>query len=91
MKDFIVTQRPLNGGSQTIHRFPNGYGASVVEHKFSYGLELAVIKFKSEDNLDFDIMYDTPVTSDVLGHLNQDSLKDILSQIKDFPSEMVLK
>lgn len=87
MKNFIVTQRPLNGGSQTIHRFPNGFGASVVEHRFSYGLELAVIKFKSEDNLDFDIMYDTHITSDVLGHLNQSSLIKTLKQIKALPQK----
>ena len=90
MKEFIVAQKSIHGGTQTVYRFSNGYGASVVEHSFSYGLELAVIKFLSADNSHFDLTYDTPVTSDVVGHLDQDSLKDILSQIKDFPSEMVL-
>ena len=90
MKEFIVKQRPAHGGSQIVYRFPNGYGASVVEHSFSYGLELAVIKFLSADNGHFVLTYDTPVTSDVVGHLDQDGLKDILNQIKDFPSEMIL-
>lgn len=90
MKEFIVAQKSIHGGSQTVYRFHNGYGASVVNHSFSYGTELAVIKFNSVDNDDFSITYDTPITSDVLGHLDEQSLKDALSQIKDFPSEMVL-
>jgi len=90
LKEFVIKQHPKNGGIQTIYRFPNGYGASVVEHSFSYGLELAVIKFTSLDNDDFDLSYETPVTADVLGFLDQDSLQKTLKQIKSLSAELVL-
>jgi len=45
--------------------FPNGYGASVVRHKYSYGgdeglFEIAVLRSGK-------IVYDTPITNDVIG------------------------
>ena len=70
------------GKRARIH-FDNGYGASVVSHTFSYGgsqglYEIAVLK---ED----DITYDTPITSDVVGHLTEDEVTEILSKIQQLP------
>jgi hypothetical protein len=73
-----------NKMSQEIHRFDNGYGASVIQKSFSYGaakglFELAVIKFTGDDwNLD----YSTPITNDVIGHLTESSVLELLSRIK---------
>lgn len=90
MKEYLVASKSIHDGSQIVYRFPNGYGASVVNHSFSYGTELAVIKFKSADNDNFDLVYDTPITSDVLGHLDHTKLLQALSEIKELPAVMEL-
>jgi hypothetical protein len=69
------------GGVQAKIKFDNGFGASVVKTPFSYGgknglYELAV--FGKDGN----ITYDTPVTSDVLGHLCEAEVTTILAQIQ---------
>lgn len=80
----IILERELNGGQQQIHRFSNNYGASIIRGgRFAYGgLELAVLKFKSEDNDSFDLCYDTHITDDVLGHLEEDQLNPLLADVE---------
>lgn len=75
------------GGWQALWRFDNGWGASVVMSSFTYGgssglAELAVIKFGSDELDDFKIDYSTPITEDVLGHLDKDAVFDILLRIQ---------
>lgn len=88
MADYTpIKKRQLNGGTQKIYRFPNGYGASVVRHEFSYGShrglsELAVIKFDGPEWMDFKLNYETPITSDVLGYLSEADVADTLKQIQ---------
>lgn len=83
-----IEERSINGGIQKIYRFENHYGASVVKHNFSYGgkigkWELAVIKFNSLDNFDFKLIYNTPITDDVIGYLDESEIDEILKNIKD--------
>lgn len=71
-------------GVQALVFFDNGYGASIIKTKGSYGgkaglYEIAVI---SGDTQDWDINYDTEVTSDVLGYLNESEVEDTLAKIK---------
>jgi hypothetical protein len=73
----------VNGGKQYVYKFPNGYGASVVKHGFSYGgkddlWELAVLK-------EGELCYDTPITDDVLGHLTIGEVNETLELIQDIP------
>lgn len=63
--------------------FPNGYTASVVSHGYSYGgeqklFEIAVMR-------DGEIVYDTPVTDDVIGYLDFDEVARALEEIKALP------
>ena len=75
----------INGGIQYKASFPNGYGASIVCHPFSYGneeglWELAVL------NKEGNICYDTPITNDVLGWLTDEDVNIILDQIAALPN-----
>lgn len=80
-----VLERTANGGPQVLLRFPNGYGASVTSNRYSFGLELAVIYFLGPGILDFDLEYGTPITDDVVGHLDAVRLNELLYQIYSLP------
>ena len=80
----------VTDGIRHAFMFPNGYGASVVKHKFSYGyeddlFELAVIK--NYDDGDYHLCYETPITDDVLGYLTNDDVLKTLKQIKELRGE----
>ena len=69
---------------QAKHFFSNGYGVSIVRHPGSYGFleglyELAVLK-GTEDN--WELCYDTPVTSDLLGHLDEQNVEDVVLKVQ---------
>jgi hypothetical protein len=75
-----LPSNPLNGGVQFHFKADNGYGASIVQHSFSYGhkqglWELAVIG--KEGQLD----YTTPITDDVLGYLSEEEVNETLDKI----------
>lgn len=64
--------------------FPNGYSASIVSNEHSYGgdsglFEVAVL----HDN---QIVYDTPITRDVLGYLTFQEVAESLVEISNLPA-----
>lgn len=78
-KDYIEKQNDL-GYPQTIYKFSNGYGASVIKFNFvHFGIEIAVLRF--DENGNWDIDYSTPITNDVIGGLNEESRDSVLQQI----------
>ena len=78
-KDYIVEKNDL-GYPQTIYKFPNGYGASVIKFNYVYfGIEIAVLRF--DKNGKWDIDYSTPITNDVIGGLDEESRDSVLQQI----------
>jgi len=86
-------------GTQRIYRFENGYGASVVrfsEHHCtgipagSYGgdkglWELAVVRFTGDEIDRFRLVYNTPITDDVLGYLSEEEVDANLAKIEALP------
>lgn len=101
---FLISERlpSLHEGIQKVYRFPNGYGASVIQHKrFSYGgedglWEVAVIRFYessvgSVDGISWDIDYTTPITSDVLGYLTDFEVDEKLDEIRKLKKVRLLK
>ena len=80
-KDYIESQNDL-GYPQTIYKFPNEYGASVIKFNYIYfGIEIAVLWFEKNGNWDID--YSTPITNDVIGGLNEEERDNVLQQIFD--------
>ena len=65
------------------YHFANGYGASVIHNKYSYGLELAVVKHNKKTGL-WDLDYDSGITDDVIGYINgKEELEEILIRISN--------
>ena len=77
-----IVKKEVHNGIQLLYTFDNGYGASVVKHDYSYGgkdgkYELAVLDKNG------DLCYDTPITKDVIGHLQFSEVFDILGRISE--------
>ena len=84
-KDYIEVQNDV-GYPQTIYKFPNGYGASVIKFNYVYfGIEIAVLSFDEDGNWDID--YSTAITNDVIGGLSEEARDDVLQQIFDLKEE----
>jgi hypothetical protein len=72
-------------GVQAKHFFDNGYGVSVVSFPGSYGFrdglyESAVLKGTEED---WEICYDTVLTSDVIGYQSEEEVEILLHEIEN--------
>ena len=80
-----VRKQEKHGGTQRIFSFPNSpYEASVVCHKYSYGgdlglFELAVLK-------DGKVCYTSGITKDVIGHLTEEEVQELIKRIAELKS-----
>lgn len=85
-KKYIKEQKYL-GYPQTIYKFPNGYGASVIKLNYIYfGIEIAVLRF--DENGNWGIDYSTPITNDVIGGLNEKIRDEVLQRIFDLEEKL---
>ena len=72
--------------------FSNGYGASIVRGHFTYGgpqqglYELAVLQGNEASSA---ITYLTPITNDVLGHLSESRVEEVLAQIEAIAAPII--
>lgn len=85
MKEYLIREVEIHNGIQKIYRFENNYGASVVQHDFSYGneldlWELGVLEFNNNET--YNLNYNTEITDDVLGQLSWDQVEELLKKIK---------
>jgi len=76
-------------GEQAFHIFDNHYGVSVVRGPYTYGgrdglYELAVVYMAPEDK-ESQLVYDTPITNDVMGYLTPDNVTDVMAQVEALP------
>lgn len=79
---FVRRRLEAFDNGQLLFRFPNGYGASVIYGVGTYGwheglFELAVLWWESNNR--YFLVYDTPITNDVLGYLTPE---DVLAAIE---------
>jgi hypothetical protein len=84
----LIATKSLMGGTQKVYRYPNGYGASVLQHMYSYGgneglWELAVIMFPTKSDKNYSLTYRTPITDDVMGYLSWDAVEETLKRIEE--------
>ena len=79
--EFTSLDTDFLSGKKSRIQFDNGYGASVVSHNFSYGGEQGLYEIAILDN-EGDICYDTPITTDVIGHLTEEDVTEVLIKIQ---------
>jgi len=74
--------REIHGGIQKIYQFPNGYGASVIKHKGSYGYDLdkwEIAPLGQESEFIGQSVFEW--YDDVKGYLNDPQVDSILKQL----------
>jgi|TARA_R110001592_G_scaffold314559_3_gene590214 hypothetical protein len=76
-----VTEQECNGGVAKQYKFTNGYGASVIRHKFSYGWDKGQWELAVTEGDDNELCYTTDITSNVIGYLSDEQVDDYLKQI----------
>ena len=79
--------RPTGISNRATVFYSNGYGASIVIGEYTYagreGLyKIAVLKGDAEQNV---LTYETPITSDVIGHLSKQEVAETLVKIQALP------
>jgi hypothetical protein len=77
--------KPFQGGVVGSIMFDNGYGVSVVSHKYSYGGEKGLYEMAILDS-DGNLTYDTDITSDVLGYLTPKAVTEYMIRVQDLKS-----
>jgi len=73
--------------SRAVVPFENGYKASIVIGPYTYGgkkglFEIAILDDKGE------VTYNTPITNDVIGHLTEQGVEEVLQQISELPKKV---
>ena len=87
MNKFKVLEREVCNGVQKFYQFPNGYGASVIKHDYSYGnqlglWEMGLLRFNDEGAHRLTTL--EPYFEDgVIGYLDDTEVLKLLNWIKN--------
>jgi hypothetical protein len=84
----LISSTTDDYGFRARFRFPNGWGASLIQGRYTYGgdeglWELAVIDSRGV------LSYDSGITDDVMGHLTFEEVEDLLKQIEQLQPEVL--
>lgn len=74
---------------RSFHLYDNNYAVSVIRGPYTHGglkglYELAVL-YMAPDSSESELVYDTPVTNDVEGHLTPDDVTRLMKQVEALP------
>lgn len=86
---YLLSREEVYNGVRYRFKFDNLFGASVIKRIGSYGYEedlweLAVLNYRYGNNKGC-IDYDTNITDDVIGNLNDEQVRELLIKIKELP------
>lgn len=77
-------------GVERIYQLPNGYGLSAVNvpalHSYPFAWEIAVIKFNDQNG--FDLVYDTPLTDDVLVFATAGETNEFIAKAAEWAAQV---
>jgi len=87
--EYLVGRMENMGGVLYHFMFPNGYGASIIKHRGSYGHEDDLWELGVLAKIDglIHLCYTTPITDDVIGYLTDESVNTIMHQIFNLKGE----
>jgi hypothetical protein len=69
-------------GTRSNTMFDNGYGISVVRHRYSYGGPSGLYEIAVLDS-DGNLTYNTPITNDVIGYLTPKEVTEIMIKVQE--------
>jgi hypothetical protein len=69
-------------GTRSNTMFDNGYGISVVRHRYSYGGPSGLYEIAVLDS-DGNLTYNTPKTNDVIGYLTPKEVTEIMIKVQE--------
>lgn len=84
-REVIAIDKKHGNSMHHLYEFPNGYGASVVQNKYSKGNKDGLYQITVLKNGVF--CYSTPITSDAVGYLTADEVVEYLQRIEELPEE----
>jgi len=94
-EELSIPMAPLKGEGVALNVFFEGrcFGASIIRNNFSYGAEegLFEIVVIEGDNDVWELVYDTPITEDVMGYCDAEEVVDVLNDIKELTLKEVVE
>lgn len=82
-REVVAFDKKYGNSMYHIYEFSNGYGASVVQNKYSKGNEDGLYQLSVLKNGVF--CYSTPIKNDVIGYLTADEVAEYLQRIEELP------